>query len=199
MVLSKIKQRFNNIEGKVMDALELLLTRRSVAKLMEPAPEGKALENIIEAGFRAPDHGNLTPWRFVIAQGKGLNKLSQIFSSAALKNGSDAAMIEKLKQAPFRAPMIITVIAKVKPHPKVPAFEQYLSAGCAVQAMQMAAVAQGFQGIWRSGEWMFDPEVKQAFALEGEDEIVGFLYLGTAMIEPMKTPQRDFNQYVEFL
>jgi nitroreductase len=182
-----------------MDALELLLNRRSVAKLMAPAPEGKALEHIIEAGLRSPDHGNLTPWRFVIAQGKGLQTLSDIFSSAAKMNGSSEAMIEKLEQAPFRAPMIIIAIANVKPHPKVPAFEQYLSAGCAVQAMQMAAIAQGFQGIWRSGEWMFDPEVKHAFSVEGEDEIVGFLYLGTAMAEPMKAPQRDFSQYVSFL
>jgi len=182
-----------------MDALELLLNRRSVSKLSEPAPEGKVLEHIIEAGLRAPDHGNLTPWRFVIAQGKGLQKLSDIFTTAAQQNGSSEAMIEKLKQAPFRAPMIITVIAKVTPHPKVPAFEQHLSAGCAVQAMQMAAVAQGFQGIWRSGDWMFDSSIKQAFSLQGEDEIVGFLYLGTATIEPMKAPERELSQYVEFL
>ncbi|MGR5543123.1 nitroreductase family protein, partial [Vibrio campbellii] len=54
-----------------MDALELLLNRRSIAKLSAPAPEGVALENIIQAGLRAPDHGNLQPWRFVIAQGEG--------------------------------------------------------------------------------------------------------------------------------
>lgn len=59
--------------------------------------------------------------------------------------------------------MVITVIAKVTEHEKVPALEQYLSAGCAVQAMQMAAVAQGFQGFWRSGKWMFHQAVHQAF------------------------------------
>lgn len=58
-----------------MEALDLLLNRRSVGKLSAPAPEGKALENIIRAGLRAPDHAGLTPWRFVISQGKGLNKL----------------------------------------------------------------------------------------------------------------------------
>ena len=52
-----------------MDALDLLLNRRSIAKLSDPAPEGVALENIIKAGLRAPDHGALTPWRFVIAHG----------------------------------------------------------------------------------------------------------------------------------
>lgn len=182
-----------------MQALDLLLNRRSVAKLVEPAPQGKALENIIQAGLRAPDHGCLTPWRFVIAQGEGLEKLATILSDAAKAENEDAAVIEKLANAPFRAPMVITVISKVKDHPKVPAFEQHLSAGCAVQAMQMAAIAQGFQGFWRSGHWMFHPQVHQAFGLEGEDQIVGFLYLGTPGVEPMSPPCRDLAQFVDYL
>lgn len=182
-----------------MDALELLLNRRSIAKLSAPAPEGKALENIIRAGLRAPDHAGLTPWRFVISQGSGLNKLSDILVKAAVEDKSDDAVIEKVKNAPFRAPMVITVIAKVTEHEKVPAFEQHLSAGCAVQAMQMAAVAQGFQAFWRSGKWMFHPIVHKAFGLEGEDEIVGFLYLGTPGCTPMKVPERDLSKFVEYL
>lgn len=182
-----------------MQALDLLLNRRSIAKLDAPAPQGKALENIIQAGLRAPDHGCLTPWRFVIAEGEGLESLSEILSSAAKSENKEDAVVEKLAKAPFRAPMVITVIAKVKEHAKVPAFEQYLSAGCAAQAMQMAAVAQGFQGFWRSGEWMFHPKVHQAFGLKGEDQIVGFLYLGTANIEPNPVPSRHLSEFVEYL
>ncbi len=182
-----------------MDALDLLLNRRSVGKLSAPAPEGKALENIIRAGLRAPDHGGLTPWRFVISEGKGLGKLAQILVDAAQAEHSDEAVIEKMRNAPFRAPMVITVIAKVTEHPKVPAFEQYLSAGCAVQAMQMAACAQGFQGFWRSGDLMFHPLVHKALGLSELDEIVGFLYLGTASGEPMKAPERHLSDFVEYL
>ncbi|NLS14519.1 NAD(P)H nitroreductase [Vibrio sp. SM6] len=182
-----------------MDALELLLNRRSMGKLKEPAPEGKALENIIRAGLRAPDHGNLTPWKFVIAQGDGRKKLAAILLAAAQSDDSEAAVLEKAKHAPFRAPMVITVIAKVKSHPKVPAVEQHWSAACAVEAMQMAAVAQGFQGFWRSGNWMFHPSVREAFGVQGDDEIVGFLYLGTPETTPMSPPERDLSQFVEFL
>ncbi|USD66061.1 NAD(P)H nitroreductase [Vibrio sp. SCSIO 43136] len=182
-----------------MDALDLLLNRRSIARLTSPAPEGAALENIIQAGLRAPDHGGLTPWRFVIAQGEGLNKLGAILAQAAVESGSDDIAVKKATNAPHRAPMVITVIAKVSEHPKVPAIEQHLSAGCAVQAMQMAAVAQGFQGIWRSGPLMFHSHVHQAFNLQGEDQIVGFLYLGTPDCTPMKAPTRDLAKFVEFL
>ncbi|WP_261815531.1 NAD(P)H nitroreductase [Vibrio gallicus] len=182
-----------------MDALDLLLNRRSIAKLSGPAPSGLALENIIKAGLRAPDHGGLTPWRFVISEGRGLVKLADILVNAAQQADAEKAVVDKLSTAPFRAPMVITVIAKTKVHPKVPEFEQHLSAGCAVQAMQMAAVAQGYQGFWRSGNWMFDHNVEQAFGLQGNDKIVGFLYLGTAQCTPAKVPERDISKFVEYL
>ncbi len=182
-----------------MDALDLLLNRRSIAKLSAPAPSGQILENIIKAGMRAPDHAGLTPWRFVISEGEGLQKLANILVDAAKKSDAEPAVVEKLSNAPFRAPMVITVIAKTRSHPKVPEFEQYLSAGCAVQGMQMAAMAQGFQGFWRSGSWMFDKNVEQAFGLEGNDKIVGFLYLGTPECVPAKVPERDISKFVEYL
>ncbi|MGF1910350.1 NAD(P)H nitroreductase [Vibrio kasasachensis] len=182
-----------------MDALDLLLNRRSIARLSAPAPEGKVLENIIRAGLRAPDHAGLTPWRFVISQGEGLQKLANILVDAAKADNRDDAVIEKASHAPFRAPMVITVIAKVTEHDKVPAFEQYLSAGCAAHAMQMAAVAQGYQGFWRSGKWMLHEKVRDAFKLKGEDKIVGFLYLGTPGCTPMKVPERELSKFVEFL
>ena len=173
-----------------MEALDLLLNRRSIAKLDAPAPQNEALDNILRAGLRAPDHGALTPWRFVVAQGEGLAKLAAIL---------EQAVISKAKNAPFRAPMVITVIAKVTHSEKIPAFEQHLSAGCAVQAMQMAAIAQGFQGIWRSGSWMFHPVVRRAFNVQGEDHIVGFLYLGTPGTTAAKVPERELSKYVEYL
>ncbi|HDZ9481147.1 TPA: NAD(P)H nitroreductase [Vibrio cholerae] len=182
-----------------MEALDLLLNRRSIAKLDAPAPQNEALDNILRAGLRAPDHGALTPWRFVVAQGEGLAKLAAILEQAEIANGSDEAVISKAKNAPFRAPMVITVIAKVTHSEKIPAFEQHLSAGCAVQAMQMAAVAQGFQGIWRSGSWMFHPVVRRAFNVQGEDQIVGFLYLGTPGTTTAKVPERELSKYVEYL
>lgn len=95
--------------------------------------------------------------------------------------------------------MVITVIAKVTHSEKIPAFEQHLSAYCAVQAMQMAAIAQGFQGIWRSGSWMFHPVVRRAFNVQGEDHIVGFLYLGTPGTTAAKVPERELSKYVEYL
>lgn len=166
-----------------MDALDLLLNRRSASRLAAPAPAGEALQNIIHAGMRAPDHGAMQPWRFVIAENDGLTRFSEVLRAAAIKDGADEKAIEKATQAPLRAPQIITVIAVCKESPKVPQWEQLLSAGCAVHAMQMAALAQGFNGIWRTGAWTDHPDVRKAFKCGENDKIVGFLYLGTPQLK----------------
>ena len=170
-----------------MDALELLVNRRSASRLAEPAPAGEQLQNILRAGMRAPDHGTLQPWQVVIVEGEGRERFSQLLEQGAVAAQSDEKAIEKARSAPFRAPMIIAVIAKCQEHPKVPVWEQEMSAGCAVMAMQMAAVAQGFNGIWRSGALTESPIVREGFACREQDKIVGFLYLGTPQLKASTT------------
>lgn len=182
-----------------MDALELLLNRRSASRLTAPAPAGEVLDHIIHAGMRAPDHGALQPWRFVLIENEGLVRFSQLLQKAVQQDGADETVLEKAKQAPFRAPLIITVIAHVTENAKVPNWEQVVSAGCAVQAMQMAALAQGFNGIWRTGSWTHHPVVRQGFACREQDEIVGFLYLGTPQLKSVtKIMPPDHSAFVRY-
>ncbi len=171
-----------------MDALQLLLNRRSAARLTEPAPEGEVLNKLIQAGLRAPDHGGLQPWHFVIIRGDGRQRLSQLLSQIAVDEQQHQAAIDKATAAPFRAPLIIAVLARCQPSQKVPEWEQVVSAGCAVMAMQMAAQAQGFNGIWRTGHWCEHPRVKQALGCDVQDKVVGFLYLGTPQLKKQPAP-----------
>ena len=148
-----------------MDALELLINRRSASRLAEPAPTGEQLQNILRAGMRAPDHKSMQPWHFFVIEGEGRERFSAVLEQGAIAAGSDDKAIDKARNAPFRAPLII------------------MSAGCAVMAMQMAAVAQGFGGIWRSGALTESPVVREAFGCREQDKIVGFLYLGTPQLK----------------
>ncbi|MFJ3456744.1 NAD(P)H nitroreductase [Scandinavium goeteborgense] len=170
-----------------MDALELLVNRRSASRLAEPAPAGEQLENILRAGLRAPDHGTLQPWQFFVIEGEGRERFSQLLEKGAVNAGQDDKAIDKARNAPFRAPLIIAVVAKCTPDHKVPVWEQEMSAGCAVMAMQMAAVAQGFNGIWRSGALTESPVVRDGLQCREQDKIVGFLYLGTPQLKASTT------------
>lgn len=183
-----------------MDTLELLVNRRSASRLTEPAPAGDALQNILRAALRAPDHGTLQPWQFVIVEGEGRERFSQLLEQGAIAANGDEKAIEKARNAPFRAPMIIVAIAKCQDHPKVPKWEQEMSAGCAVMAMQMAAVAQGFNGIWRSGALTDSPVVRAGFNCGEQDKIVGFLYLGTPQLKASTTiTPPDTTPFVRYL
>lgn len=181
-----------------MDALTLLHTRNSVAKLVEPAPAGEVLQQIFKAALRAPDHAWLRPWRFLTIAGQARNRLGELFVSAAqvrLAEAGEPAMsmeaCDKLAAKAYRAPLIIVVIASFKPHPKVPPVEQLLSAGCAAHSILLAAQALGFGGIWRTGNNAYDDNIRRGLGLEPGEEVVGYLYLGTA--EGSAKPLRELS------
>ncbi len=182
-----------------MDSIELLLTRQSSPQLVAPAPDNTALDTILKAGMRVPDHGGLTPWHFTIVAGNGLQKLSDIFVSAFKSKGVEQAKLDKAAKMPFRAPLIIVVSTRISEHEKVPKQEQIISAGCCVHAMQMAAFALGYGAIWRTGELAYNTEVKQALAIKPSDEIVGYLYLGTPAKTFTKKPSKNYTRLVSYL
>ena len=139
------------------------------------------------------------PWQFLLAQGDGRQRLGELFAEVALAREMSPDVIEKARKAPLRAPLVITVVARIQPHDKVPPLEQQLSAGCAVMAMQMAAQAQGFGGIWRSGWFIFDRLIHQALGLHESDQIVGFLYLGTPATTPKPPRSLASDAFIRYL
>jgi nitroreductase len=163
-----------------LDALTLLLERQSCHALQAPGPDDAALKKILRAALRVPDFLRLRPFEFLIAQGEGRDRLGALMQQAAIASGRAAADIERAAKMPQRAPLVIIVVAKARESDTVTLFEQRLTAGCAVMAMQMAAVALGFAGVWRSGWPMFDAHLARKLGLCEQDCIAGFLYIGTA-------------------
>ncbi len=199
LLLSGELSIFHSFKDNLLDALTLLLTRQSTPRLIEPAPNDEQLKHILDAGARVPDHAGLAPWEFIIATGDGLERLGSIFATASRLNGAEDEFIAKAKNMPLRAPMVITVVAKVKHHPKVPEFEQHLAAGCAAMAMQQAAFAQGLGAIWRTGALAFDRNVHQSLGLEETDQIVGFLYIGTPAIKANLKPTKAGSSFARYI
>ena len=117
---------------------------------------------------------------------------------AAIASGMSQRDVDRASQLPMRAPMVIVAIAKYKEHPKVPQVEQLASTACAIHSMQMAAIAQGYQGIWRTGLYSQDKNLKEMLYLDHEDEIVGFLYLGTAACEMSEKSALDPENFFEY-
>ena len=184
-----------------MQALDLLLNRYSSSRLQAPAPKADELETILKAGLRAPDHGNLTPWKFIISQDVGIEKLSQIFEAAAQDANESEEDQQRAKLAPFRAPLIITVVSTADANAKIPVIEQNISTGCTVHAMEMAAYSLGYGSMWRTGKWAYNSFINSALNLKESDQIIGFLYIGSRLPRERKPdlPHRPLENYVEYL
>lgn len=182
-----------------MNALQLLLERRSHAKLTAPAPVGEARNNLFRAAVNVPDHGRLRPWRFITAEGDGLLRLGELLAQAETERGAEPAAVERARQLPLRAPLVVMVIACLQPHDKVPEWEQLAAAACAAHALQMAAFAQGFGAIWRTGYFTAAPAVRHGLGLAGQEQLVGFLYVGTPQDQPVAPAPQDLSKLVTAL
>lgn len=165
----------------VMDALSLLHERVSIANLVEPGPTPEQMDALFKAALRAPDHGALRPWRFLVIEGEARQKLGKLFRQVGLQLNPDApeAFLEKCEKMPLRAPCLVAVVVRYQEHPKVPQQEQLLSAGAAAQNILLAAYAQGLGAIWRTG-WVCDePLLGESMGLAENERLVGFLYIGS--------------------
>ena len=109
-----------------MELLQGLLNRVSIQRLESPPPTETQVEVMLQAALRAPDHGNLKPWRSVMVTGEGLTKLGELLQKAQLERDpdSDPQTLERCIKMPHRAPSILVLIASPKEHPKVPEAEQ---------------------------------------------------------------------------
>ena len=163
------------------DILQFLQRRNSSPRLVEPAPTAAEMDAIFRAALRAPDHAWLRPWRFITIAGERRHDFGLVLESCLRQRNPqlEKPALEKARTAPLRAPLLVVVVARLSEHPKVPAIEQRLSAGCAAQAILLAAEACGYAGIWRTGDAAFDRAVMTALGLDANEEIIGFVYLGT--------------------
>jgi nitroreductase len=180
------------------DVLDFLASRNSAPRLTEPAPDADSLEAMFRVAMRAPDHAWLHPWRFITVRGDRREALGQVFEQCLMLRNPDAdeAARAKARGAPLRAPLLVIVVARLSDHPKVPALEQRLSAGCAAYGILLAAEASGYAGIWRTGDAAFDRNFMAALGLAQDEEIVGILYLGSRDGQPKPIPPLSTAEFV---
>jgi nitroreductase len=179
-------------------ALDLLLSRRSgSAKAMtEPGPSKKQLAQILQAGARAPDHGKLFPWRFLVFEGNGRQRAGDILAEVMEAEDERAKQVEEERERFLRAPLVIGVISAAREQHKIPVWEQELSAGAVCQNILIAATALGFVGNWITEWYAYHPAVKERLGLKPGERIAGFLYIGTAKDELEERPRPEMDRIV---
>src|SRR6266850_8109918 len=104
------------------DAIDLLKIRRSIKprEMIAPGPSPAELETILTIGARVPDHGKLTPWRFIVFEGDARARAGDVIAKVFAKKNpaAPAAEIEIEKRRMMDAPLVIAVVSFTRPHPK---------------------------------------------------------------------------------
>jgi nitroreductase len=187
-------------EPAMPDAIDLLKTRRSVKpiELTGPGPAAGELETLLTVASRVPDHGKLTPWRFIVFDGaarlKAGETIAEIFRADHPEATADQIAFERNRLA--RAPLVVAVVSRAAPHVKIPEWEQVLSAGAAAMNLVTAAHALGFAANWITEWYAYDRRVLDALGLAPSEKIAGFVHIGRPAKPPEDRPRPPLQEIV---
>lgn len=181
-----------------MTIIDAILARRSLSPRLvrDPGPDDSQIRTILSAGARAADHGRMKPWRFIVIRGPARARFGEVLARCrrARDPSANDAEIDKERAKPLRSPLMIVVAAHVVfDHPSVRPVDQVHAAAAAAQNILLACFALGFGAMWLTGSNAHDAEVKRALGLAASDEIVGFVYVGSADALPPPQPVEDLD------
>lgn len=164
---------------------KLIQTRRSIypAQYSGAKVDDKIIQQMLENANWAPNHKHTEPWRFIVFTGKGLDQLGKFQADiyrqvSEAKGNFDQSKLEKLRNKPLTASHVIAIGMKRDEKESIPEVEEIAAVGAAVQNMQLTASAYGVGCYWGTGGITYMEEAKKALALEKEDKLLGFLYVG---------------------
>jgi nitroreductase len=165
-----------------MELRVVLQTRASAARVAEPGPTPEQLEQLLQAAARAPDHGRLRPWRFIVLEGAVREAFTTAAAEAKRLRLPDmtaeqfAAERDKLSRSPS---IVVIGCAVNRVQTKIPEIEQVVAAAAAAENMFLAAHDLGFGVMWKTGAAAYDSAVKATVGLKPDDHIVAIMHLGT--------------------
>src|SRR6266576_2863165 len=143
------------------EAIDLLKTRRSLkpVELVAPGPSPAEVDTLLTIASRVPDHGKLTPWRFIVFEGEARLKAGAAIEAAFRAKYPEAKpeQIEYEKKRLARAPLVIAAVSLV-----------------------LAAHALGYAANWITEWYAYDRGVLDALGLKEHERIAGFIHIGTA-------------------
>ncbi len=173
-------------------ASQLIQARQTVMprRLGSPGPDAQQLEQILLAAACAPDHGQITPWRFIIVADSARARLADVFVQA-LRDRDAAASADELERAAekaHRAPLLMLAVGTSQtPGSPINDVERLVSAGCAIQNMLLVATDMGFGSALTSGKALASPLLAALFQLQAGEIPLCFISMGTAKSSKART------------
>lgn len=140
------------------------------------------LHELLSLAAAAPDHGLLTPWRFIVVPADQRHRLAEVFALALIDRDPSATLeqIESAREKAHRAPLLMVAIACLGPRePDTPPLERMVSMGAAIQNLLLGAHAMGFGAGLTSGQAMASKRLSELCGLAPGEVPVCCVNIGT--------------------
>ena len=141
----------------------------------------------------APDHGLLTPWRFIVVPAAQRHRLAEVFALALIDRDPQATpeQINQAREKAHRAPLLMLAVACLAPRePDTPMLERMVSMGAAIQNLLLGAHAMGFGAGLTSGQAMGSPRLRALCGLAEGELPVCCVNIGTATRRSQRAASR---------
>ncbi len=173
------------------DLLGFLAYRRSASALTlgEPGPSANELAEILRLATRVPDHGKLSPWRFVILEGEDKSCFVKALGDIAGRR-PDAVRARAALGKITVPPLSVAVISRFAAG-DIPEWEQRLSAGAVAMLLLIAASAMGFGANWITDWYAYDKAAGVLLGLGQDERVAGFVHIGTPNQPPLERVRPD--------
>jgi nitroreductase len=179
------------------ETLAFLARRRSAAALAlrAPAPTDAELATLLRLATRVPDHGKLSPWRFVVLKGEPKLRFIAGLEKIAATRPDRERLIAKLGK--IKAPPLTVAVVSRAPAPgDIPEWEQRLSAGAVCMTLIIAAQAMGYGANWITDWYAYDADAGTLLGLGDGERIAGFVHLGTSAEAPLERVRPEVGALV---
>ncbi len=179
------------------EVLDFLGRRRSAsaATLAAPGPDADHLASLLRLAARAPDHGKLAPWRFIVLEGADKSAFVARLEDAVTARPDGSTLVAKLAKLRI-PPLSVVVVSRYTPG-KIPEWEQRLSAGAVCTMMIIAAQAMGYGANWITDWYAYDQAALALLGLRDDEAVAGFIHIGTPTDEPLERVRPDLSALVE--
>ena len=164
------------------EVIRAMMSRRTIKKMQaDRVPARKDIEAMVEAATWAPNHHMTEPWRFVVVEGGARKRLGEALTEGLVNSSHETLppeRLEKEREKPLSAPVIIAVIGSPKKGDGIVPQEEMVAAGAALQNLLLAAHSLGLATSVRTGEHSYSEEVRRFFAMSEGETLVGLVYVG---------------------
>ena len=175
-----------------MEVAQLIRDRRSVHVFDGRPVPAELVLSLLETAVWVPNHRMTQPWRFVLLQGEGRERIA---NAARILNENwqwDAAKKEETGLKYYRkimsVPTFLMVIVEEDAHPIVRE-EDYAAASCLIHNFSLLAWEQGIGMVWETYPLLHETIFRDAVGVRPGERIVGSLHLGYPSRLPKAQPR----------